>query len=146
MARVKLIFPDKKPIFSTQIPLRITDMNYGNHLGNDVLLSILHDARMQFLAGGGYTELEIGGCGLIMADVMIAYKNEGHYGDVLDIALFTDELGSRSFDLLYRVTTQRGAAKVLIAEAKTGMVCYDYGRGKVCAAPEKFRAFLNHTA
>jgi len=143
MARVKLNFPDKKPIFIAQIPLRITDMNYGNHLGNDVLLSIIHDARMQFLASLEYTELEIGGCGLIMADVMIAYRNEGYYGDTLQIHLFTDEIGSRSFDLLYKITTIRANGTVEIAQAKTGMVAYDYTAAKVCSLPEIFRGQLN---
>jgi len=143
MARVKLNFPVKKPIFIAQIPLRITDMNYGNHMGNDVVLSIMHDARMQFLASVGYTELEIGGCGLIMADVMIAYRSEGHYGDLLSVELFTDELSSRSFDFLYRLSTRRGGQEVLIAEGKTGMVGYDYQEAKVCTLPEKFIAALN---
>lgn len=143
MARVKLNFPAKNPIFKAQIPLRITDMNYGNHLGNDHLLSVMHEARMQFLAARGYTELEIGGCGMIMADVMIAYRNEGYYGDVLDVALFTDEIGSRSFDFLYKITASRGNNIVEIAHAKTGMVCYDYKAARVCSMPEIFRQQLN---
>lgn len=143
MARVKLNFPFKKPIFTAQIPLRITDMNYGNHLGNDVLLSIIHDARMQFIAGHGYTELEIGGCGMIMADVMIAYKSEGYYGDILTVALYTDEIGSRSFDFLYKITTTRDGKPIEIADAKTGMVCYDYKVSKVCSIPPDFKKILN---
>lgn len=143
MARVKLNFPSQKPIFTAQIPLRITDMNYGNHLGNDIVLSIMHDARMQFLASLGYTELEVGGCGMIMADVMIAYRNEGYYGDVLTVELFTDEVGSRSFDFMYKITTTRKEKLIEIAQAKTGMVCYDYKAGKVCSIPTTFRTQLN---
>jgi acyl-CoA thioesterase FadM len=143
MARVKLNFPTQKPIFTAQIPLRITDMNYGNHLGNDIVLSIMHDARMQFLSSLGYTELEVGGCGMIMADVMIAYRNEGYYGDVLTVELFTDEVGSRSFDFMYKITTTREEKLIEIAQAKTGMVCYDYKAGKVCSIPATFRTQLN---
>jgi acyl-CoA thioester hydrolase len=143
MARVKLNFPTKKPIFTAQIPLRITDMNYGNHLGNDVVLSIIHDARMQFLASLGYTELDVGGCGMIMADVMIAYRSEGYYGDVLTVEIFTDEMGSRSFDFMYKITTQRDSKRIEIAEAKTGMVCYDYKLGKVCSIPTALMKQLN---
>lgn len=143
MARVKLNFPTQKPIFTAQIPLRITDMNYGNHLGNDIVLSIMHDARMQFLASLGYTELEVGGCGMIMADVMITYRSEGYYGDVLTVELFTDEIGSRSFDFMYKITTTREGKLIEIAQGKTGMVCYDYKAGKVCSIPATFRAQLN---
>jgi acyl-CoA thioester hydrolase len=133
MARVKLNFPLTNPIFSAHIPLRITDMNYGNHLGNDVMLSIIHDARMQFLSSAGFTELNAGGPGMIMADVMVSYKNEGLYGDHLKVDLFVDEITSRSFDFLYRVTTLRSGKVMAIADAKTGMVSFDYTTGKVCS-------------
>jgi hypothetical protein len=39
MARVKIDLPDKF-IFKTEIPIRINDINYGGHLGNDAVLSI----------------------------------------------------------------------------------------------------------
>lgn len=143
MARVKLIFPLKNPIFSTEIPLRITDMNYGNHLGNDAILSIMHDARMRFLSSMNYTELEIGGCGLIMADVMIAYKGQGYYGDILKIELFGSEITSRSFDLMYKITTIRNNSYVEIADAKTGMVAFDYIENKVTHIPEHFHAIIS---
>lgn len=144
MARVKLIFPLKNPIFSTEIPLRITDMNYGNHLANDAVLSIIHDARMRFLSSIGCNELEIGGCGLIMADVMIAYKGQGYYGDILKIDLFSSEITTRSFDLMYKITTIRNNSYVEIADAKTGMVAFDYTVNKVTSIPGPFLSVLNN--
>ncbi len=118
-------------------------MNYGNHLGNDALLSIVHEARVQFLAIKGYNELDIGGCGLIMADAMIVYKGESYYGDTLKVEIFVDELTRFSFDLLYKVTTIRAVDQVVeIAHVKTGMVCYDYAQKKVVALPGTFVALL----
>jgi acyl-CoA thioesterase FadM len=137
MPRVKIKFPDGKPVFETKIPVRITDMNYGNHLGNDHLLSIIHEARVQWLNSLGCTELDVGGCGLIMADVMIAYKNEGFYGDELLCAVFVDEIQTSSFDVLYRISTERKENRLLLAEAKTGMVCFDYQVRKIVQVPEK---------
>lgn len=144
MARVKLIFPLKNPIFSTEIPLRITDMNYGNHLANDAVLSIIHDARMRFLSSIHCNELEIGGCGLIMADVMIAYKGQGYYGDILKIELFSSEITNRSFDLMYKITTIRNNSYVEIADAKTGMVAFDYKVNKVTSIPSPFLSILSN--
>ena len=46
MARIKLEMPEQF-MGSFQVPVRITDINYGNHLGNDAFVSILHEARMQ---------------------------------------------------------------------------------------------------
>jgi len=142
MARVKLNFPFKIPTFISHIPLRITDMNYGNHLGNDAMLSIIHDARMQFLASLGFTELNVNGKGMIMADVMIAYKNEGLYGDILKIEIYTDNVTSRSWEFLYKISTTRNGNIVEIAEAKTGMVSYDYNLKKICETPEALAKHL----
>ena len=142
MARVKIHFPDQSPLFSTKIPLRITDMNYGNHLGNDRLLAIAQEARVQWLQSIGCTELNIGGCGLIMADAMISYKNEGHYGDVLNIDVFSADITPLSFDLLFRVSTKRADQTLLIAEIKTGMVGFDYSGKKAAALPEAFKKQL----
>ena len=64
MARIKLHMPETY-LFSTNIDVRITDLNYGNHLANDSLLSIIHEARVRFLNHFGYTELDIEGIGLV---------------------------------------------------------------------------------
>jgi len=111
-------------------------MNYGNHLGNDVMLSIIHDARMQFLASHGFTELNAGGVGMIMVDVTIVYKNEGFYGDNLKIEIFVHEITPKSFELFYKITTVRKEAVILIAEAKTGMLSYNYDEKKVTATSQ----------
>ncbi len=141
MARIKLIIPDKQ-IFSTKIAVRITDINYGNHVGNDALISILHEARMQWLASLNYTELSIENAALIMADLAVEYKAESFYGDVLLIDIAIGEISKVSFEIFYEITTHRNNIKLLIAKAKTGMVCFDYELKKVTNIPEKFLSML----
>ena len=48
MERIKLNLPEQF-LFSTNIAVRITDINYGGHVGNDSFLSLIHEARQQFL-------------------------------------------------------------------------------------------------
>jgi acyl-CoA thioesterase FadM len=99
---------------------------------------------MQLLAQWNYTELEAGGIGLIMADVMIAYKGEAFYGEVLTINLYIEELTSRSFDLLYYITTERNKSVIAIAHAKTGMVCYDYGLRRTASMTAELKSRLQN--
>jgi acyl-CoA thioester hydrolase len=141
MARVKLDIPAHK-IFTTDIPVRITDINYGNHVGNDALVSIVHEARMQWLSANNYTELNIGGAALIMADLAVEYKAESFYGDILDVAISIGEITKISFEIFYEITTIRNDKKMLIANAKTGMVCFDYDTRKVTSVPEIFRNLI----
>nr|WP_220483010.1 thioesterase family protein [Rufibacter quisquiliarum] len=121
------------------MPIRITDLNYGGHLGNDALLSLLHEARVRFLKEHGYSELDFGGAGLIMSDVGIVYKGEGFYGDVLTVQVQAVEFSKYGFDLVYRLTNQNGRE---IAHAKTGMLCFDYGARKLQTIPAQARERL----
>lgn len=142
MARVKIVFPDQIPLFESCIAIRITDLNYGNHLGNDRLLGILHEVRVQWLRSLGLTELNIGGGGLIMSDVMIRYQNEGFYGDLLKITLYAEAISQSAFDLVYEIKAEREGKQRLLAAAKTGMVCFDYEMRKVISIPQEFRSHL----
>ena len=145
MARVKLKFPDEKPLFETTIPVRVGDLNYADHVGNDSILSIIHESRMQFLRSNGYNELDIGGVALIMADVMIAYRGESFYGDTLKVAIYAEEITTHSFDLLYRISTRRSEMEIEIAHAKTGMVCFDYSERKIAHMSIQLRELLRST-
>lgn len=143
MARVKLDIPEKK-IFTTNISVRITDINYGNHVGNDALVSIVHEARMQWLTANNFSELNIGGASLIMADLAVEYKAESFYGDTLTITISIGEITKLSFEIFYEITTNRNDKKILIANAKTGMVCFNYETRKVTSIPEIFEQMINN--
>ena len=135
MPRIHLDFPDTVH-FRTAIPVRITDINYGGHLGNDSVLSLLHEARVQWLAQLGYTELNIEGIGIIMADVAIQYRAETHYGAMLEVEISVGTFERCSFDLFYRLINQATGQEV--ARAKTHLVFFDYEKRKMRAVPEKF--------
>ncbi len=137
MARVRLDLPEKFD-FSTEIPIRISDINYGGHLGHDAILPLAHEARLQFLKHLGYTEGDIEGLSYLMADALIIYKSQAFYGQTLKIEMAVRDFGPKSCDFLYRITDKGTGAE--IARLKTGMVFYDYRSGKTARVPEKFRA------
>jgi len=141
MARVKIEIPEQI-IGTFIIPIRIADINYGNHVGNDAFVSIIHEARMQWLQQYGYTELKIEGLGLIMSDLAIEFKNESFYGDMVEVKLGAGEISRVGFELYYQLLAKRNTEDIILANAKTGMVCYDYNAKKVAAVPEKLKAIL----
>ncbi len=133
MSRIKLI-PKENYAFSTEIPVRITDLNYGGHLGNDALLSLIHEARVQFLHSYGYTEMNCGGVSLIMGDTVIVYKAEAFAGEVLQFEVTAAEPTRYGFRIFYRVTRKKD--KKLIALVENGMICYDYQKKEIKSLPE----------
>ncbi len=142
MQRIKLMLPDHFS-FYTMIPIRITDVNYGGHLGNDSLLTLLHEARMQYLCHHSYTELNFAGTGLIMADVAIEYKQEIKYGDTVKMYVAAADFDKIGFDIFYKVVLLKEEAETLVAKAKTGMICFDYAAGKKVSVPPEALVKLN---
>lgn len=136
MTRVKLELPQKFD-FSTDIQVCISNINYGGHLGNDALLSLIHEARIRFLEDHGYTESDIDGVGIIMVDTVIVYKSESFHGDVLTFEVAVDDVGKVGCDFCFRVT-KKDTGKDM-AHAKTGIVFFDYGMRKVVNTPHAFR-------
>lgn len=137
MARVKIDLPESF-FFKTEIPVRITDLNYGGHVGNDTILSILHESRMQLFAHLGYrSEVDIEGVGVIMTDVAMVYKSETFYGETLVIELVATDFNKYGFDVVYRVSGKQSGKD--IAHAKTGIVCFDYQKRKIAPLPETFK-------
>jgi acyl-CoA thioester hydrolase len=120
--------------FSTKIVVRVTDLNYGGHLGNDSLLSLVHEARVAFLASHGFSELDCGGVPLTMGDAAIIYQGEAYAGDELIIEVAAGEPSKSGFRLFYKLTRSSDAKKIALAE--TGMVCFDYNAKKISRLPK----------
>ncbi len=136
MNRIKLTLPETFP-FSTELFIRITDLNYGGHAGNDVFLSLIHEARQQYLLSLGYKELSFAGVGLIMADVVLEYKRELNHMDRVRIAVAAADPDKLGFDLYYKIELSTNEGWAIAAKAKTGMICFDYTAKKKVSIPEE---------
>lgn len=139
MNRVQIPLPDAF-LFNTDIAVHIGDINYGNHLANDALLRLCHEARIRFLHAFGYTEMNIAGAGLIMADAAIQFQSQAFHGDVLHFELGITDIDSAGFALIYQISRNRDGAA--IARVKTGMVFFDYPQQKVTKMPAAFAQIL----
>ncbi len=134
MARIKIELAEQYS-FTTAIPIRITDLNYGGHVGNDTILSIIHEARVQFMHHHGFKELDMMGVALIMSDVAIEFRSEAFYGDTINVSIGASEFSRAGFDIFYKLEKQTENKNVVVAVAKTGMVCYNYALKKIVQMP-----------
>jgi acyl-CoA thioesterase FadM len=125
MNRVKILLPEHFH-FTTKMQIRVTDLNYGGHVGNDTVLSLLQEARQQFLHSKGYAELSVECYGLIMADAMIEYKKELNHLDLIEIAVTATDFDKLGFDMYYKISIVSDGKEIIAARAKTGMMLYDY--------------------
>lgn len=136
MANILIPLP-KGYHFTTETDVRITDINYAGHLGNDKVLSIVHDARTRFFRHYNYSEDNVEGVNTIMNSAAIQYKSQGFYGDELVVEMAVSGFHPYGFDMIYRLTNKKTNKE--IARATTGIVFFDYARERMQPVPDKFR-------
>lgn len=136
MPRIKLVSLDRyQSVYETAV--EVTDLNYGNHLGNDALVGIIHRARVHFLHRLGVSENNLGDgmTGILLADLIVNYKEEGFLFDKLRVESSIGEVHSKGFRMFHRITTGRDR---LIALAETGIVAFDSHKKRIVRIPESF--------
>lgn len=135
MARIKLNFPDKVQ-FETELSIRVNDLNYGGHVGNDSILTLMHEARFRFLRSLGYNdELTLDeNIGIIVSDVAIVYKSESFYADIITIEVATDDFNKYGFDMYYNLKNKQTGKEVAVG--KTGIICMNYNERKIAGIPQ----------
>lgn len=138
MARLILDFPADQYCYSTQLTVRVTDINGANHLGNDSMISMISEARARFLFEYGVPEVAPDGTGIIVTDLATTYKAEAHARDQLLFEVGVMDFNPYGGDIIFRVTRPRD--QTLVAMAKSGFVFFNYPAGKVVPMPPPFLA------
>ncbi|WP_287879791.1 thioesterase family protein [Aquitalea sp.] len=140
MARIKIALPDQF-IYQTSMDVRIGDINYGGHMANDAILRLAHEARLRWLKSMGYSELDVEGVGIIMADAAVMYRAEAFHGDSLLFKLGVCDSNKYGLDIVYQAIDGNSGKEV--ARLKTGIVFFDYQTRQVAVMPPAFVTRLN---
>jgi 4-hydroxybenzoyl-CoA thioesterase len=136
MARIQIRLPSQFA-FSTDITLYQSHLNYGGHLDNALLLTLVSEARFRFFKSLGYTELNVEGVGILVSDAALQYRSEAFHGEVMVLRLGATDLGRKGFDMVWSMNDRSTQREV--ARGKTGIVFFDYETRKVAPMPAAFR-------
>jgi acyl-CoA thioester hydrolase len=140
LARIKINIPNTPALYEGCLDVRVGDLNYGDHVGNDRYLLYAHEIRMRYLTKIKQTEKNFFGESIIMNDSACQYRGEAFFGDQLNYQLWAEDYQSFGLDLIYRIYhIERGD----IAYIKTGIVFYDYKKKKLTPAPENLEERIN---
>ncbi len=135
MARIIITYPETT-LYTHELSVRVKDLNIGNHLAHDSVISLLHEARAQFFEANNMSELDVEGYGIIMADIGVNYKAEAYFGEILAVEITLGDFSSKGCDMYYRMSSKKTGTVVAIA--KTGLVFFDYKAKKPVAVPQSF--------
>lgn len=133
-----VVAPPGAVIFSCELSVRISDVNFGGHLGHDSLIRLLHEARARLFDSLGYSELNVEGAGIILADLAVVYRSEAHFRDRLRFELSVEDFWERGCEIAARISAVEDGRE--IALVRTGLRFFDYQAGKSIAVPPDFRS------
>jgi acyl-CoA thioester hydrolase len=129
--------------------IRVGDINYGGHMGNDKALLVFHDARLKFLESLGFSEKNIGGPGIIMRDAHVSFRKEVYLHDVLTVDVGIENVTNSAFEMIYTVrriqksqqspvNSQQSIDEEVVFTGSTGLVAFDYELRRPVRLPEEF--------
>lgn len=125
-------------MFTYTLPVRWRDCDMYQHVNNAVYLTYFEEARGHFwrrLKGPDFD-----GFDFIIAEITCTYRSPAELGETLDVDVWVSDVGTKSFQLGYRVVeTETGR---LVATGKSAQVMYDHAKKASFAIDDALRARL----
>lgn len=122
--------------FFQPLSVTIKDINYGGHVGNDVILSYFQEGRLSYFKQFGYSEMNIGGNGIILVKAEVEYKAELFHQDKINIYCRVSAMKNTSFVLDYLIEKE---PDIVACIGKTVLVSFNYQERKITRIPDEFR-------
>ncbi|GEN29511.1 thioesterase [Halovibrio variabilis] len=140
MERVKLDFPAEAIIHRHPLTVRVTDMNYGRHLGHDALVSLLHEARIQAFAALDLPEWDMHGYPSVVADLAVQYLNEARWPEALVIETAVPAPQGKALTIYQRI--YKSESQQWVATARVNQLLIDLATGRPVDVPERVKQVL----
>jgi len=125
---------DGYPFVHTET-VRFSDLDGFGHVNNAVFSTYLEQAR---LAWFGSDDGEMPLRDVILARTEIDFRSPVVFGEAVEIGVRPARVGTKSFELEYALH----AGGRVVAEAKSVLVGYDYGKEQSMEVPERWRKRL----
>lgn len=124
------------------MPVRITDINYGMHMGLTAASGIFHNARVLFLKENGFSEMDIGGAGIMMLNAHYYFNNETRFNTILMINIAIKNISTSRFSFIYQAVNQENG--LIMVEAEEEFAFFDYQKRKLVKSPGVFHMLYEH--
>jgi acyl-CoA thioester hydrolase len=127
---------------STPVQIRFADVDMARHVHNAVYFQWFELARMEYLARFIPPEHDWGVQGLILARNECDHRMPVQLHDRINAEAWCSAIGTKSFDLRYRIHRTNGERPGICAEGRSVMVCFDYKAGRPIELPIAWRDIL----
>ncbi len=124
---------------AVEVPVRFRDVDGMGHVNNSVFSTYLEIARIAYwerldpsVRGGDLRKVT-----MILARAEIDFRGQISYGETVRVLTRCPRVGTKSFDLEYRVESNDGGR--LYAEARTVQVAFDYDAQRTVPVSDELR-------
>jgi acyl-CoA thioester hydrolase len=127
--------------FSYPIEVRYGDLDAQGHLNNAKFITFMEQARLKYIEQMGLWHVADGfeKLGQIVASVTCDYKRPVTFGQVVEVAVRTARLGTKSLEMEYRLTVEG----VEVALGRSVQVTYDYEAEHSIPIPARWREHIS---
>jgi acyl-CoA thioester hydrolase len=130
---------------SVPVQIRFADVDLARHVHNSVYLHWFELARMALLQQVVPADHDWTAQGLILARNEVDYRMPVRLHDTIVAEAWCSAVGTKSFDLNYRIVRSGGPMHGLCAEGRSVMVCFDYHAERPIAIPPPWLQRLRAT-
>jgi acyl-CoA thioester hydrolase len=127
--------------FRCPVQVRYVDIDQQGHVNNAVYFTYMEHGRYHYMRKLGlWEEVHPEELALLLVHAECTYRAPIQLGQQLQAAVAAVRLGTRSFDLAYRLESDDGGR--LFAEGRTVQVMFDTRRQRTVMLPERWRQII----
>ena len=122
--------------------IRFSDLDAFKHVNNACYLTYIEQARIAYfndIVGWDYNWSKKG---IILAKATLDFIFPIHMEDEVYIYTRCSRMGTKSFDLQYRVIKTKDGKEILLSDASTVMVAFDYELQKSIEVPSEWKDLI----
>ena len=120
----ELEFDDRVFVFETVMRVRNTEIDVGQHLTLESLISLLAEARARFLYSKGIKDINAEYQGLIVSNLQLNIINRVRAREELLFEVGIEHISDKDGEMAIKVTRMYDGS--LVAKARKSFVQYDY--------------------
>ena len=123
----------------TPIQIRFKDIDAFRHVNNANHFTYLELARVKYFDDVAGKNMEWSKQGVILAGAKVDYKLPILLKDTVFVYTKCSRMGNKSFDLSYSIVKEENGKEIVVADASTVLVCYDYEKAITIPLPKEWK-------
>lgn len=137
----ELEFDDRVFVFETVMRVRNTEIDVGQHLTLESLISLLAEARARFLYSKGIKDINAEYQGLIVSNLQLNIINRVRAREELLFEVGIEHISDKDGEMAIKVTRMYDGS--LVAKARKSFVQYDYRSNRSISFNNDVKEALN---